>query len=93
MALGHTQRITAVDIRNGRIRVPHDSKGLFPDHREYVRVNLRGHGLRSRWDPRFGPDQERSGVLGIGRRVLPDLVQADEILTITRDADGLMRLS
>jgi len=93
MAQGRTQRITAVDIRNGRIRVPHDSKDWFPAERAYVRVSLRGHALESRWDPKFGPDKERSGVLGIGRRVLPDLVQTDEILTITRNTDGSLRLS
>ncbi len=87
-----TQRITQVDIRAGRIRIPHESKHLFPRERAYVRVNLRGRSLEPRWDPRFGPDQERSGVLGIGRRVLPELVEPDEVLTITHDPSGRLRL-
>jgi len=90
---GRTQRITAVDIRNGRIRVPHDAKVLFPAVRTDVALSIRGRSLNSRWDPRFGPDQERSGVLGIGRRLLPDLVQTDEVLTITVGGDGRIRLS
>ena len=92
MAEGRTQRITATDIRGGRIRVPHDSKGMFPDARVYVRVSLRGRDLDARWDPRFGPDRERSGVLGIGRRILRDLIQTNEMLTIARDADGPLKL-
>jgi len=48
MAVERTQRITAIDIRNGRIRVPHDSKGLFPAQRAYVRVTVRGRALESR---------------------------------------------
>lgn len=86
------QRTTQVDIRAGRIRVPHESKHLFPEERAYVRVHLRGRSLEPRWDPRLGPDQERSGVLDIGRRVLPDLVEADKVLAITRDPSGRLRL-
>ena len=88
---GRTQRITAIDLRNGRIRVPQDSKRLFPGDRTYVQLSLRGRKISARWDPRFGPDQERSGVLGVGRRVLPELVEVDEVLSITT-ADGSLRL-
>jgi len=88
-----TQRVTAVDIRNGRIRVPRDAKSLFPPGRAYVRLIIRGHSMTTRWDPRFGPDRERSGVLSIGGPSLRDLVQADEVLRITQTDDGRIMLS
>lgn len=84
-----TQRITAIDINGGRIRVPRDSKRAFPSEREYVRVDLRGESLNCRWDPRYGPDKDRSGVVGVSRTVLQRLVQIDERLTITRTDSGL----
>jgi hypothetical protein len=40
----------------------------------------------------MGPDQERSGVLGIGRSVLPNLVDEDEVLDISARPDGTVEL-
>ena len=40
-----------------------------------------GRLLRASWDPRMGPDRERSGVLRIGR-ALRDLVQENEVLAV-----------
>lgn len=45
---------------------------------------LRGVELEDvRWDPRFGPDQERSGVIGIGKEAAAELTEG-EVLRITR---------
>lgn len=88
-----TQRITAIDRVNGRIRVPRDAKPIFPPGRVYVRMITRGQTMAKRWDPRFGPDRERSGVLSIGRRQLPGLVRPDDVLRITLTDDGRIRLA
>lgn len=87
-----SQRVTRVDLANGRIRLPHEAKALFPAERTYVSIVLRGQPMTVRYDPRMGPDQERSGVLGIGRGVLPDLVGEDDVLEINSLADGTVEL-
>ena len=84
-----TQRITATDIKHGRIRIPRESKGLFPDERTDISVRLRGNHLTARWDPRLGPP-ERSGTIGIGRQVLPTLVVPNEVLKVARDGGVLV---
>ena len=87
-----TQRVTAADLHAGRIRIPHETKLLFPRDGEYVDILLRGQAMNVRWDPRMGPDQERSGVLLIGRRVLPDLVSPDEVLHVQGGGIGPIRI-
>jgi hypothetical protein len=84
-----TQRVTANDINGGRIRIPRDSKSAFPNGREQVHIELRGESLICRWDPRIGPDQERSGVVGVAKAVLQRLVRIDERLTITPTDSGV----
>ena len=62
-----TQRVTAVDLANGRIRIPIGQKEPFPSERARVQVRIRGRDLGTvAWDPRMGPDRERSGVLQVG---------------------------
>jgi hypothetical protein len=87
-----TQRVTAVDLEKGRIRLPHPAKECFPSAPGVVRVVLRGTPLEASYDPRFGPDRERSAVLSIGRDVLRGLVQTDEVLEIRPLADGSVEL-
>lgn len=84
-----TQRITAKDISGGRIRVPRETKRLFPSERAQVRVDLLGHFLECRWDPKHGPDKERSGVVGVPRQLLASLVAPDEVLHVFVAADGV----
>ena len=87
-----TQRVTEADIRAGRIRIPIGAtKQLFPQGRASLELDLRGERLSARWDPRYGPDRERSGVLGVGRGLLARLVSADEVLTVSL-AEGVIRL-
>jgi hypothetical protein len=88
-----SQRVTKVDLANGRVRLPHEAKALFPAERTYVPIVLRGQPMTVRYDPRMGPDQERSGVLGIDRGVLPDLVGEDEVLKVRSLPDGTVELT
>jgi hypothetical protein len=87
-----TQPVTDADLRFGRIRIPRASKRHFPSERSDVDVELRGVRRRCRYDPRLGPDQERSGVLLVGKQTLADVVGANEVLSIKR-ADDVIRLS
>jgi HEPN domain-containing protein len=83
-AQAETQRVTAKDIAAGIVRVSRAGKRLFPAERGRVSLVLRGVELEDvRWDPRFGPDQERSGVIGIGREAAAELTEG-EVLRITR---------
>lgn len=41
-----------------------------------------GSTLECKWDPRDGPDRNRSGVLSIGKAPLQQLLKADELLTL-----------
>ena len=79
-----TQRVTA-DLRDGQIRIPSvgsaPTKALFPRAKAELEINLRARFVRGSWNPRMGPDRERSGVLRIGR-ALRDLVQENEVLTV-----------
>jgi hypothetical protein len=83
-----SQRVTAKDLEAGRVRLPRAAKRLFPSQRTYETVLVRGQELRARWDPRSGPDQERSGVLAFGKGALDDIVAIDEVLTVRRLGDG-----
>jgi serine/threonine protein kinase len=86
-----TQRVTAVDLASRRVRLPRGSKHLFPPTRARVQVELRGTLLEASYEPRLGPDRERSGVLSFATD-LSHLVRADEVLTVTRSEDGVLRL-
>jgi hypothetical protein len=83
-----SQRVTAKDLEAGRVRLPRAAKRLFPSERTYETVLVRGQELRARWDPRSGPNQERSGVLAFGKGALDDIVAIDEVLTVRRLGDG-----
>ena len=88
---GRTQRITAVDIANGRIRIPIGQKSRFPSEKTRIDIRLKGVELgRVSWDPRLGPDRERSGVLYIGSK-LADLVDEDDCLGVT-SVDGAIAI-
>lgn len=87
-----TQRVTPVDIRSGRIRLPIDTKRFFPTTRGHVVIVLRGERLEVPYDPRIGPDRERSAVLSIGRAKLQRIVRADEILSVSTGAKGIVHI-
>lgn len=86
-AVHRTRRVTDVDIKNGRIRIPiGSSKRLFPPQRDDVVIELRGERFTCSWDPQFGPDRERSGVILIGRDRAARLLMSGEALTIRTEA-------
>lgn len=89
-----TQPITKVDLRYGRVRLPITTsvKDKLPDAREEVRVLLRGDELAAAYDPRLGPDRERSGVLRVPKHELDRRVEVGERLRIGRRSDGLVTL-
>ena len=67
------------------------SKALFPAQKTLLTVVLRGVALHEvRWDPRFGPDRERSGVLGIGKQAVSRLAEGETLLIAP--IDGGVRL-
>jgi hypothetical protein len=90
-----TQRVTAVDLRCGRIRIPSGrgslTKTLFPLEKATIHVVLGGRLVPGSWDPRMGPDRERSGVLRVGS-VLRELVRQDDVLLASTGEDGIIRI-
>jgi hypothetical protein len=88
---GVTQRITAADIAAGRIRIPIGdvTKELFPQKPAQVSIVLKGRSLGDRpYDPRYGPDRERSGVIRVPSTILSSAVFEDERLPVVRDRNG-----
>lgn len=84
-----TQRVTQNDRERGIVRIPARAKWLLPAERTRLVVILRDERLHDvRWDPRLGPDQERSGVLGVGRDAAFTLSE-DERLEILRTEGGI----
>lgn len=81
-----TQRVTEADIRAGRIRIPKESKTIFPPGKSDIDIVLRGQRYSARWDPRVGPYRERSGVVRVGRSAMR-AVMPDEILKVNREGD------
>lgn len=88
-----TQRVTAVDLSHGRIRLPHAAKAPFPAVQGLVRILLRGVPLEVAYDPRLGPDRERSAVISVGRDTLGVLVGENEVLEVRPLPDGSIELS
>jgi hypothetical protein len=84
-----SQKVTAKDLGAGRIRFPRSSKRLFPSERAYVDVDVRGCSFTAiGWDPRDGPDRERSGVLsfGIGNVSGRVPIAVGDVLSLTADS-------
>lgn len=87
----HSQRVTATDKTSGIIRFPKQAKILFPNTKSEVEIVLLGARVRGSYDPRTGPDRERSAVLRVGRDVL-GTVRTNERLTVSRGAGGTVCL-
>ena len=82
-----TQNVTAADISKGQIRVPSHSKDILPREAAEIDVILCGEPFTSRWNPRMGPDKERSGLIRIPSARLAQLVRAGGPLKIIRSGD------
>lgn len=88
-----SQQVTAADREAGQIRIPALSKRAFPEQADTISVHLQGREVTARWNPRNGPDRERSGTLRVGRQLLAELVPVGTILIITAAAGGPVELS
>lgn len=86
-----TQQVTGNDRKKGQIRIPYstvaETKSLFPKAKKRVKVILRGQPMECAWNPKLGPDRERSGILHIGRQ-LEFLVQENEVLHVSKTSLG-----
>jgi TDG/mug DNA glycosylase family protein len=87
-----SQVITKADLQAGRVRLPRKAKHFFPAVRTSVELVLRGSQLDARYDPRAGPDRERSATLHVGRHVLRKFVREGETLLVSRGRGGTTRL-
>ena len=86
-----SQRVTDKDIESGQVRFPRPAKRRFPEAAEDVRVDLRGLLIDPcRWNPRTGPDRERSGVLRVGRRALAGRVESGDVFTVSRAGETIV---
>lgn len=89
----HTQPVTEADISHGQIRIPKTTKRILPAVRCRIRLlidDARFDGVR--WDPRSGPDRERSGVIGVGKNHLRGRVTPWQRLTVSISEDGTVVL-
>lgn len=84
--MSETQRITEIDCANGRIRVPRSAKKLFPSDKAQISIVLKSNPLSCVWDPRTGPDRERSGVISIGKENMRS-ISIGSRLTITNEGN------
>jgi double-stranded uracil-DNA glycosylase len=87
-----SQPVTANDLAQGQIRLPRPAKRLLPSVKGDVEVVLRGTRVTASYDPRLGPDRERSAVLRVGRRALEEVVQKGERLRVSRGLGGVILL-
>lgn len=92
-----TQPVTPKDIAGGRIRIPSrnrsSAKARLPQQRAYIKIRLCGrHEQRSRYDPHYDSDRERSGVISVDRDALARLVQPNTRLTVSVLPDGTVCL-
>lgn len=90
--LERTQRLTANDRSRGQIRFSRSAKRFFPREKSTVEVVLRGRRIKGNYNPRLGPDRERSAVLAVEKSFLRDLVREGEALRVSRGIGGVVRL-
>lgn len=88
-----SQRVTANDLKAGQIRFPRAAKRFFPSERQTVDVVLRGTRLTGTYDPRLGPDRERSAVLRLGHARLHGMVRENEVLRVSQGLAGIVELN
>lgn len=87
-------RVTAKDIAAGQVRIGRGAtKTILPRESAPVRVRLHGRDLgECLWNPRYGPDKERSGILRVGRAAARELITPEEVLAVSVDAAGVVEL-
>jgi hypothetical protein len=95
---GRTQPVTAADKRSGQIRIPvaGTTKNLFPSDKTDLDLRFKDRDVSVAWDPRLGPDKERSGVVrfrGADKELLRDSVRDEQVLTVIRRGSGELEIS
>jgi hypothetical protein len=86
-----SQNVTESDLGRNQIRFPARAKPLFPTAKAKVGVLLQGKHCDASWDPRKGPDRERSGVLRFKRGDLA-AISPGTIFVVTRLPNGMLDL-
>lgn len=84
-----TQVVTDADLRAGRIRIPADTMALFPGEKGKIEVLLRNKKIEVSWNPRLESSKKRSGVIGVGKEILRQLVDPGEVLEVVAGAEHL----
>jgi hypothetical protein len=95
---GRTRPVTAADKRSGQIRIPvtGTTKNLFPSDKTDLGLRFKDRDVSVAWDPRLGPDKERSGVVrfrGADKELLRESVRDEHVLTVTRRESGELEIS
>lgn len=90
--MAYTLNVTAADVASGQIRVTGAPKQALalPRVKTTVSIILRGEAMTAVWDPRLGPDKERSGLLRIGKPAALRLFGGPVNLAVERDESGLL---
>jgi hypothetical protein len=94
--MGHWRlNVTDKDIKGGQIRITREAKRdmrlMEPTELE---VRLRGEMFPcTTYDPRLGPDQERSGLIRLGKANLTRLLGGPVELNAARGVDGVLDLA
>lgn len=87
-----TQPARASDLERGQIRLPRDAKRFFPTERGSVEIVLRGERISCSYDPRTGPDRERSAVLRVDRQALTRVAVQGDVFLVRRGLGGVPQL-
>lgn len=87
-----SHQVTNADLEAGIIRLPRSAKRFFPSVPTDVDVVLRGARADGRYNPRTGPDRDRSALLRVVGVELSDLVRPGDKLRISRGLGGIALL-
>lgn len=89
-----SQNVTENDIEVGQVRIPiGPAKAILPHARTDITVVLRGRDLGTcRWDPRYGADKERSGVIRVGKAAARELLTPGDVLAVSVAGDDVVSL-
>ena len=92
--MSYTLNVTQADIAAGQVRVTREPKRALglPSVKTTLSVSLRGEKVTVPWDPRLGPDKERSGLIRLGKGNMVRLLGEASTIIIEKDATGLLVL-
>ena len=86
--------VTDKDIKGGQIRITREAKrDMVLMDAGQLQVQLRGEMFPCAYDPRLGPDKERSGLIRMGKANLTRVLGGPVVLTAARGTDGVIDLA